>query len=163
MELNVLTDKKESEIVKILESNKNVKMDSYYIIKFQNKEKQNTIFVERGVSTGYPTSTKWRLDIKDNNVIAKEGKTLNQFISLSFALIYFILANMVFIVVSLLLLVSVMKGNVQDITMPGIICISFMEILSIVVLLGYKYIYCKKPKQVLERYLKEVLVDRYCI
>ncbi len=160
MELNVLTNKKEFEIIEILKSNRNVKMDSYYTIKFQNRERQNTIFVERGVSTGYPTSTKWRLDIKDNNVIAKKGKTLNQFISLTFALIYFILANMVFIVVFLLFLVSVIKGNVNNITMPGIICISFIEILSIVVMLGYKYIYCKKPQEVLERYLKEVLVNR---
>lgn len=159
MELNVLTDKKEYEIVRVLEANKNVKMDSYYIIKFQNKKEQNTILVERGVSTGYPASTKWRVDITDNNVIAKEGKTFNQFISLTLALLYFVLANMVFAAVLVLSLASIIKGNVNDIPMNGMILIFLMEIFSVIVMSGYKYIYCKKPKEVLERYLKKILVE----
>ncbi len=156
MQIHVATNKKEYEIIKALEINKSIRIDNYYVIRYEKRKNKDVLLVKRGVSTGWPTVTKWKLYIDDLNIIAEKQNTFDQYISLVFILLYTLIAGFIFIMLLLALIISVIRGSLYNLSAIGVVFVIVLEIISIICIIGYKHIYYDKPKEILKNYLRNI-------
>lgn len=156
MQVHVVTNKKKYETIKALETDESIRIDNYYVIRYEKRKNKDVLVVKRGVSTGWPIVTKWELHINDFSIIAEKQKTFDQCISLVLVLLYALIAGLIFIMLVLASILSVVKGSLYNMNAIGLVAVLVLEIVSVVCIIGYKYIYYNKPKEILKRYLENI-------
>lgn len=155
--MHVLSKKKVYEIKNRIDQNKFVKMDAFYQLYCERTDDKIKIVLTRGVTPAGIVSTKWIGNIVEDGIELEKKKTFGQVIMFLFVLASVLFSGFIIISQIVAWILGVIRGN-GVLEISSVIVAILLTVFLVACICWYKYMYYKRPKEVLCDYLKNYIL-----